>query len=107
MAEVRNIAVDRSANVLIEISVCNTSGGDLDMSSYTSDGCIKRHFESANVALFTTGTNANGLLTLELTALECANLDPGRYVYETTITSAANATIRVQEGILMIRSSVC
>ena len=108
MSEMRNIAVDQSANVLIEIAVSNSSGGVLDMSNYTANGCIKRHYESANVALFTSAAYANGLMTLALTAVESANLDTGRYVYEGIITeNTSNTTIRVQQGILFVKSSVC
>jgi len=108
MADIRNIAIDQSANVLIEINVSNTIGGVLDLTNYTSNGCIKRHYESANVAIFTTDQFANGLFTLSLTGDESANLAIDRHVYEATIThTGTNTTVRVQEGILMVKPSIC
>lgn len=106
-ATIRNFAVDRSANLSIEVSVSNTTGA-VDLSLYTWEACYKTHAAAANSVSMTSNGFSNGLLTASLTGTQTANIDLGRYMYEINITHiASNTTSRVQEGILTVRGGLC
>jgi len=105
---VRNITIEKSANLQIDIAVANTNGGVIDLTLYSANTCYKKHVGSANVGTITTTGYANGILRLELTGIETANIDVGRYVYETYVThTSSNNTSRVQEGIITVNGGVC
>jgi hypothetical protein len=107
MAEVKNISIDQAANAQFDISVIYANNAAVDLSTYTAAGLIKKHTDSANSAAFTADAFANGILRLSLTAIETANLEGGKYVYEATINhTASNTTTRVQEGIMYVRPNV-
>ena len=106
-ATIRNLTVDKSANLQIDISVANSTSA-IDLSVYTTEACYKTHAEAANSGTMTANGFANGLLTVSLTSTETANIAIGRYMYEVYITrTATNSTSRVQEGILTVRGGLC
>jgi len=108
-ATIRNLAVDKSANLQINISVANSStDAAIDLSLYTWEACYKTHAAAANSGTMTANGFANGLLTISLTGTETANIAIGRYMYEAYITqTSSNTTSRVQEGILTVRGGLC
>ena len=65
---------------------------------------MRKSFYSSTANNFTatvTG-NANGQITLTMTAAETANLTPGRYVYDLLITDGSGSKSRVIEGIVSV-----
>ena len=98
---VRNYSVPRSANLQIDIAVAYANGDAIDLTTYTANGYYKPHVESANVSTFSMSGYSNGVLRAELTGVQTANVNLGRYMYEIYIThNTSNATSLVQEGLL-------
>ena len=63
----------------------------------------KSYYSStANNFTATVTGNANGQITLTMTAAETANLTPGRYVYDLLITDGSGSKSRVIEGIVSV-----
>lgn len=105
---IRNIVIDKSANLSIDIVVCDASGAPIDFTLYTANACYKTHADASNVTYMTTNGYSNGVLNVSLTGVETANISISRYMYEVYAThTASNTTSRVQEGIFTVRGGLC
>ena len=82
----------------------DSAGVAVNLTSYTANSSMRKSFYSSTANNFTatvTG-NANGQITLTMTAAETANLTPGRYVYDLLITDNSGTKSRVIEGIVSV-----
>jgi hypothetical protein len=61
---------------------------------------------SSTIITSTVTGNANGEITLSMTAANTANLSPGRMVFDLLITSPTSIKTRVIEGIVVISPGV-
>ena len=61
---------------------------------------------SSTIITSTITGNANGEITLSMTAANTANLTPGRMVFDLLITSPTSVKTRVIEGIIVISPGV-
>ena len=67
----------------------------------------KSFYATSNTIITSTVTgNANGEITLSMTAANTANLTPGRQVFDLLITSPSSVKTRVIEGIVVISPGV-
>ena len=67
----------------------------------------KSYYATSNTIITSTITgNANGQITLSMTAANTANLTPGRSVFDLLITSPAGVKTRVIEGVIVISPGV-
>ena len=67
----------------------------------------KSFYATSNTIITSTVTgNANGEITLSMTAANTANLTPGRMVFDLLITSPSSVKTRVIEGIVVISPGV-
>ena len=67
----------------------------------------KSFYATSNTIITSTITgNANGEITLSMTAANTANLTPGRQVFDLLITSPSSVKTRVIEGIVVISPGV-
>jgi hypothetical protein len=67
----------------------------------------KSFYATSNTIITSTVTgNANGEITLSMTAANTANLSPGRMVFDLLITSPTSIKTRVIEGIIVISPGV-
>ena len=67
----------------------------------------KSFYATSNTIITSTVTgNANGEITLSMTAANTANLTPGRQVFDLLITSPSSVKTRVIEGIIVISPGV-
>jgi len=67
----------------------------------------KSYYATSNTIITSTITgNANGEITLSMTAANTANLTPGRQVFDLLITSPAGVKTRVIEGVIVISPGV-
>jgi len=75
---------------------------------YTAASQMRKSYYSANAsATFATSINTStGQITLILDAPTTANLTPGRYVYDTIITSSTNQVTRILEGTIDVSPGV-
>jgi len=67
----------------------------------------KSYYATSNTIITSTITgNANGEITLSMTAANTANLTPGRSVFDLLITSPTGVKTRVIEGVIVISPGV-
>ena len=61
---------------------------------------------SYNIITSTVTGNANGEITMSMTAANTANLIPGRYVFDLVITAPTTIKTRVVEGVIVVTPGV-
>ena len=67
----------------------------------------KSYYATSSTIITSTITgNANGEITLSMTAANTANLSPGRQVFDLVITSPTGVKTRVVEGVIVISPGV-
>jgi len=106
MAKQQNIVFDQGTDVSIEVSVLDDIGVELDLSGYTAQSSIRKHYTSNSSLDFLCETS-NSTITLSLSNIESGNITPGRYVYDVIIIgTSSNLVTRIVEGICTIRPRV-
>ena len=109
MAAYLEITIEQGANLTSTVTVSDTQGDAVNLSTYSASAQIRKSYYSSSANTLTaiiTG-NANGQITLSMTAANSAGLTPGRYVYDLIITNSVdNSVTRVVEGTAVVLPSV-
>jgi hypothetical protein len=103
------ITIEQGANLTSTITVSDTQGDTVNLSTYSASAQLRKSYysSSANTLSAIITGNANGQITLSMTASNTANLTPGRYVYDLRITNSIdNSVTRVVEGTAVVLPSV-
>tara|TARA_R100001086_G_scaffold222519_1_gene140084 strand:- start:342 stop:674 length:333 start_codon:yes stop_codon:yes gene_type:complete len=104
MAIRSNLFIDQGADHEFTFNVTDDDDLPIDLTGYTGAAQFRKHYSSSNSTAFTVELDANnGIVTLKLDAATSANTPYGRYVYDCKITSGANLTTRIVEGIVTVR----
>ena len=109
MATISNLFVDQGANFTTEVTVNDSAGSALDLTSYTALAMVRKTYDSSTATSFTSTFNADrttGKITISLTDTQTTALESGRYVYDLVITDASSIKTRVVEGIVTVNPSV-
>lgn len=107
MATKANIIIDQGTTFSTVINLADENGDPIDLTGYTGDSEMRKHYSSSNSQSFTLSLGgANGTVTLSLTSTQTANLVAGRYVYDVEITSSSNVVSRIVEGIVTVTPEV-
>lgn len=106
MAAVQNLYIDQGADFSADIGIYDDFNSPWDLNGYTGESKIKKSYYSSTSTPFTVTVNANGTVTLALTAANTSTLSAGRYLYDVVITSAAGTKTRVIEGLVTINPGV-
>jgi len=107
MATKANILIDQGTTFSTVINLTDDAGNPVDLTGYTGDSEIRKHYTSSNSQSFSISLGGNnGTVTLSLTAGQTANLTAGRYVYDVEVTSGANVVSRIVEGIVTVTPEV-
>lgn len=109
MAAYVEITIEQGANLTSTVTVNDTQGDSVNLSTYSASAQLRKSYysSSANTLTATITGNANGQITLSMTAANTANLTPGRYVYDLIIrNSVDNSVTRVVEGTAVVLPSV-
>ena len=95
MAAYVEITIEQGANLNSTVSVNDTQGDALNLYYYRASSQLRKSYysTSANTMTATITGNANGEITLSMTASNTALLSPGRYVYDLTIANTASAVL--------------
>ena len=80
----------------------------MNLAGYSASSQIRKSYYSTTANSFTSTitSNANGEITLSMTAANTANLTAGRYLYDLLITAPDTTKTRVVEGIITVLPSV-
>lgn len=91
------------------MTVNDVQGDAVNLTTYSASSQLRKSYysSSANTLTATVTGNANGEITLTMTAANTAALTPGRYVYDLVITNTVdNSKTRVIEGTAIVLPSV-
>lgn len=109
MAAKANIVIDQGADFSTSITVTDAYGSIVDLSGYTGEGQIRKHYTSTTAVDFTvtfSTPRTDGIVTLSLSNLQTANMEAGRYVYDVELTTAGGVVTRLAEGIATVTPQV-
>jgi hypothetical protein len=107
MATKANILIDQGSTYTTDLNLTDENGDALNLSGYSANSQIRKHYTSSNSVTFSTSVNAvAGVITLSLTANQTSNLISGRYVYDVELTDASNSVSRIVEGIVTVTPQV-
>lgn len=102
-----NIAIDQGSTFSTAINVTDANSAVVDLTGYTGEAQIRKHYTSSTAYDFTVTITANtGIVTLAMTANNTANIDSGRYVYDCEITNSSGVVTRLVEGIVTVTPQV-
>jgi hypothetical protein len=103
------ITIEQGANLTSTVTVNDTQGDSVNLSTYSASAQLRKSYysSSANTLSAIITGNANGQITLSMTAANTSNLTPGRYVYDLIIRNTIdNSVTRVVEGTAVVLPSV-
>lgn len=109
MAAYLELTLEQGANLTSVVTVNNAQGDAVNLTTYSAASQLRKSYysSSANTLAATITGNANGEITLTMTAANTALLTPGRYVYDLVITNSTdNSKTRVIEGTAIVLPSV-
>lgn len=109
MAAYMEISIEQGANLTSIVTVNDAQGDAVNLTTYSASSQLRKSYysSSANTLTATVTGNANGEITLTMTAANTALLTPGRYVYDLVITNSTdNSKTRVIEGTAIVLPSV-
>ena len=104
-----NIIIDQGTDFSSTITVKDDDGDITDLTGYSANGHIRKHFSSSSATVFETafGTpRSEGKLTISLSRTVTSDMEAGRYVYDVELTNSANTRIRLLEGIATVTPEV-
>ncbi len=110
MAAYSELTLEQYATFTTTVNVQDIQGDALNLTNYTAASQLRKSYYSSNSVSFNVFVSnaGTGELTMVLDSANTANLTPGRYVYDLTITSPAPNSIktRVVEGIVNVLPGV-
>jgi len=109
LAAYSEITIEQGANLTSTITVNDIQGDAVNLTTYSASSQLRKSYysSSANTLTATITGNANGQITLSMTAANTAALTPGRYVFDLIITNSVdNSVTRVIEGTAIVLPSV-
>ena len=109
MATISNLFIDQDADFTTTVTINDSNGSALDLTSYTALAMIRKTYQSTSATTFTSTfatDRTTGQITISLTDTQTAALEAGRYVYDLVITDSSSTKTRVVEGIATVNPSV-
>jgi len=109
LAAVTNLVVYQGSDFQNTFFVTNDNGSPFDLTDYTGQSLIKKHYESSTSVSMQVNINPpenSGSVTLTLSNAVTASMTPGKYVYDVVLTSSFGIKSRVLEGILTVVEGV-
>ena len=108
MAAFTELLIEQGATFSTTVNVEDTAGAAINLFGYSAPSQMRKsYYATSNTIITSTITgNANGEITLSMTAANTANLTPGRQVFDLLITSPTQVKTRVVEGVIVISPGV-
>ncbi len=108
MAAFTELLIEQGATFSTTVNVEDTAGAAINLFGYSASSQMRKsYYATSNTIITSTITgNANGEITLSMTAANTANLTPGRQVFDLLITSPTGVKTRVVEGVIVISPGV-
>jgi hypothetical protein len=108
VAAFTELLIEQGATFSTTVNVEDTAGAAINLYGYTASSQMRKsYYATSNTVITSTITgNANGEITLSMTAANTANLTPGRQVFDLLIASPTGVKTRVVEGVIVISPGV-
>jgi hypothetical protein len=109
MATKANLVIDQGTDFSTTITLKDSSGSAYDLTGYSANGHIRKHYSSSTAYPLTCAISApasTGKITLSLGRTTTSAMESGRYVYDVEIKSTSNTVTRLIEGIVTITPEV-
>jgi len=107
MASKANLVMDQGSNFSATITLTDADGNLVDMTGFTGSSQMRKTYSSINSTSIGVSINTDAAtITLTLDSPNTTVISPGRYVYDVDVTSSANVTSRIIEGIVTVTPSV-
>jgi len=108
VAAFTELLIEQGATFSTTVNVEDTAGAAINLFGYSASSQMRKsYYATSNTIITSTITgNANGEITLSMTAANTANLTPGRQVFDLLITSSTGVKTRVVEGVIVISPGV-
>ena len=100
--------IEQNATFSTTVNVVDSAGAAVNLYGYSASTQMRKSYyaTSATIITSTITGNANGEITLSMTAANTANLTPGRSVFDLLITAPNGTKTRVIEGIVVVSPGV-
>ena len=108
MASISNLFVDQGSDFSITVSLTDATDSALSLAGSSFLAQVRKS-HGANTVKATFSTSIDGVggnLTMNLTDVQTAALEAGRYVYDVLQTDASGDKKRLMEGQLIVTPSV-
>jgi hypothetical protein len=108
MATIQNITIDQDADYTETLTIKDSTGTVVDLSSLTITASMRKHYNSSTATDFTTAvvSATDGTCTIALTDVVTSALDEGRYVWDLITTDGSGIKTRRIEGRATVTPSV-
>ena len=108
MAAFSELLIEQGATFSSTVNVEDSAGAAINLSGYSASSQMRKsYYAVSNTTITSTITgNANGEITLSMTASNTSLLTPGRYLYDLVITAPDTSKTRVVEGIVNVLPGV-
>lgn len=108
MAAYSELTLEQYATFSTTVNVQDIQGDALNLANYSTAAQLRKSCYSSNAVSFNVFVSniSTGEITMIMDSANTANISPGRYVYDLTITSPSNVTTRVVEGIVNVLPGV-
>jgi hypothetical protein len=103
-----NLYLEQGSTFNTTITLDDVYGENYNLMGYTANSQIRKSYYSTNAtATFVATIDANtATISLSLPSSTTANITPGRYVYDTTITDTSRNVTRILEGVIDVSPCV-
>lgn len=106
MAEKFNFSIDQGATFSRAFTILDANNNPVDLSGRTANSQMRKSYTSSTYYQFTSALEANGVITLSMSANTTEAIPAGRYVYDIETTSNTGVITRVLEGIVTVTPQV-
>lgn len=100
--------IEQGATFSTTVNVEDSAGAAINLAGFSASSQMRKsYYATSNTIITSTITgNANGEITMSMTAANTANLTPGRQVFDLLITAPSGIKTRVIEGIIVVSPGV-
>jgi hypothetical protein len=108
MAIKANLVIDQGTDYSTSITLTDDDDNVVDLTSYTASAQMRKTYSSSNAISFsTTLYGETGIVQLQLSANQTANIVPGRFVYDVMVhETVTDVRSRIVEGIVTVTPRV-
>jgi hypothetical protein len=103
-----NLTIEQGSDYEIDLTITNDDGTPLNLTGYTADSKIRKHYGSSTTESFsiTFVDRLAGEINLSMGSTTTSSLVEGRYVYDIVLTSPQNFKTRVIQGNVLVNPGV-